>query len=254
MGNRLTLLDAPVGADENCYIDTLVGVVSVLRAIAEARTPVAVYIDRGETVFHTWLLGVEREPPALYFDKGPDEARNARLLECDRVVFVTSDQGVPVQFNCPAPRADSYQDFDAFSIPLPARVLRLQRRNYYRLPGEPVHVPVKCEIVVECGDGEPAQVLEPRVLDLSCGGFGAGVSGVALALESGMRPTCRLELPGVGKIEAMLEVRGATDIVLHDGLEGRRYGMAFVGLPPKGAAAIQRYILQQQRARKRLTA
>jgi len=247
------LLDAPAGADENCYIDTPVGVVSVLRAIAEARTRTAVYIDHGETLFHTCLLGVESEPAALHFDKGPDEARNARLLECDRVVFVTSDQGVPVQFSCPAPRADSYQDFDVFSVPLPARVLRLQRRSYYRLPGEPVHAQVKCEIVVDGEEGEAAQVLlAPRVLDLSCGGFGAGFSGTPV-LERGMRPTCRLELPGVGKIEAMLEVRGATDIVLHDGLEGRRYGLAFVGLPPKGAAAIQRYILEQQRARKRVT-
>jgi c-di-GMP-binding flagellar brake protein YcgR len=247
------LLDAPAGADENCYIDTPVGVASVLRAIAEARTRTAVYIDFGETLFHTCLLGVESEPAALYFDKGPDEAPNARLLECDRVVFVTSDQGVPVQFSCPAPRADSYQDFDAFSVPLPARVLRLQRRSYYRLPGEPVHGQVKCEIVVDGEEGETAQVLlTPRVLDLSCGGFGAGLSGTP-ALERGMRPTCRLDLPGVGKIEAMLEVRGATDIVLHDGLEGRRYGLAFVGLPPKGAAAIQRYILEQQRARKRVT-
>ncbi|MGZ8268971.1 MAG: PilZ domain-containing protein, partial [Burkholderiales bacterium] len=112
---------------------------------------------------------------------------------------------------------------------------------------------VKCEIVLGGGEDEKAKVLEPRILDLSCGGMGAGVPAAGMALEPGARPACSLELPGIGRIESLMEVRGASDVVLHDGLDGRRYGMAFVGLAKKSAAAIQRYILEQQRARKRVT-
>src|SRR5687767_2880545 len=77
---RFDLLDAPANADENCYIDTPAGVISVLRAIAAAGSRAAAYIDAGETFVETSLLDVEGKPAMLVFAKGADEELNSRLL------------------------------------------------------------------------------------------------------------------------------------------------------------------------------
>jgi len=249
----MTWLDAPASADESCYIDTVLGAVSVLRAIAVARTRVAAYIENGATLVHTTLLGVQERPPVLFFEKGPDAVLSARLLGSDKIVFVTSDQGVPVQFTCPTATLGCYNEHEAFKVTLPGRVLRLQRRSYYRLPGDPAHVLPGCDIVVAGAEDAAAQVLKPELLDLSCGGLGAAMRAADSLLAPGTLSECTLKLPGIGRIETLVEVRAATDILLPNGVHGRRYGLVFVNLAAKSAAAIQRYILEQQRARKKLT-
>lgn len=252
LGPRLTWLDAPADVDESCYIDTVLGVVSVLRAIAAARTRTSALIENGRVLVPTTLLGVEQDRCALYFDKSPDAVLNARVLEADRITFLTSDQGVPVQFSCPNPGFEVYEAFEAFRVALPGRVLRLQRRGYYRLARDPAHVLLLCEIVVENGLTASPRVLKPEVLDLSCGGMAATIGGDESPLAPGHRSSCCLALPGVGRIDSMVEVRAACNIVLPNGRRGRRYGLEFVNLAARSVTAIQRYILAQQRARKKL--
>jgi c-di-GMP-binding flagellar brake protein YcgR len=249
---RLTWIDAPADVDESCYIDTVLGVVSVLRAIAGERTRASALIENGKEVFATTLLGVEQHPSALFFDKGSDRVLNARVLRADRIIFVTSDQGVPVQFNCSGPVLDSYEETEAFRVALPGRVLRLQRRGYFRLTRHPSHLLIMCEIVVDDGD-MLCRVLTPEVLDLSCGGIAAVIADEELPLAPGHRSKCRLALAGVGRIDSLVEVRDACDIVLPNGRKARRYGLEFVNLAARSVTAIQRYILEQQRARKKLT-
>jgi len=252
MESHFTMLDAPASADENCYIDTPLGVASVLRAIAIAGTRTAAYMNQGEAFVLTTLLSVESQPPALIFERGADKTLNARLLKADKITFVTSDQGVPVQFSANNPGAAIFQGSDAFSISMPQRVLRLQRRMYYRLPGEPIQRHLTCEL--PCRTGEALTAIKPVVLDLSCGGLAAVVPAEAPLLETGSRHLCTIDLPGVGKIESMIEVRATSEAMLPGGRPGRRYGLEFVNINNKNVALIQRFILEQQRSRKRVTA
>lgn len=246
---RLDLLDAPASADENCYIDTPLGVIGVLRAIAAAGSRAAAYLDNGETFLPTTLIGVDGQPPVLFFEQGPDAALNAQLLETQKVTFVTADEGVPVQFSCVNPGIGSFEGEEAFCVSVPQRMLRLQRRSYYRLPGEPVHILLKCEI--PCESHERPVVLKPAVLDLSCGGLAAAVPSTEPVLETGSRTLCAIELPGIGRIEAAIEVRATSEMLLPDGQLARRYGLEFVNMNNKNVALIQRFILEQQRARKK---
>jgi len=250
MESRFSLLDAPASADENCYIDTALGVASVLRAIAAAGTRTAAYMDNGETFVHTTLLSVEARPPVLLFERGPDDALNARLLKANKITFVTSDHGVPVQFSANNPGIAAFQGSDAFSVSMPQRVLRLQRRMYYRLPGEPIQGQLACEL--PCATGDALTVVKTVVLDLSCGGLAAVVPADAPLLETGSRNLCKIELPGIGRIESMIEVRATSETMLPGQRPGRRYGLEFVNINNKDVALIQRFILEQQRARKRV--
>lgn len=246
-GPRLTLLDPPKGAEENCYIDTALGVQSVLRAVAAAGSRSAAYFDNGKSFIHTTLLAVEGAPERLVFEKGPDAALNAALIKSPRVTFVTSDQGVPVQFNCAGPALTVHGGSEAFHAAMPGRVLRLQRRGYYRLAGEPTHWMLRAEIFP--GNDEEKGIMA-WVFDLSCGGLAAGVLAAEPLLKSNTSHGCMLELPAQGRIQAQVTVRIASDTVLPHGLEGRRYGLEFVNLGEKNAAIVQRYILEQQRKRK----
>ena len=252
MQTHLSLLQAPTDAEEACYIDTPTGVVSMLDAIALAGSRTAAYIDGGETYIPTTLIGVAGKPPALVFEKGPDEELNARLLDTREITFVTSDQGVPVQFTSGRPAVVSQDGVEAFTVTVPERVLRLQRRMYYRLPGEPVHVLLKCEMPCDAG-GEPA-TLRPSVLDLSIGGLAAAVPAEAPVLELGSRTMCMIEFPGLGRVESIVQVRSECVKELPDRQEARRYGFEFLNLNAKSAALIQRFILEQQRARRRVDA
>ena len=252
MAPQLKLIDAPESADESaCYIDTPLGVVAVLRAIAAAGTRTAAYLDGGETFLQTVLLAVAGKPPALFFDQSADTDLNRAVLATERVTFVTSDQGVPVQFSCLGARVVSHEGAEAFCVSLPNRVLRLQRRNFYRLPGEPVHARVACEIKFQVEN--VCHVMKPQVLDLSCGGVGAGLPAEAPLLEPNARGECTIDLPDLGQVSAAVEVRSHAEIEPPRERAVYRYGLEFVNLASKGSALIQRFITDQQRARKRVT-
>jgi c-di-GMP-binding flagellar brake protein YcgR len=240
------LLDPPKGAEENCYIDTPVGVHSVLRAVAAAGTRTAAYFDNGRSFIHTTLLAIEGAPAMLVFERGPDAGLNAALAKSARVTFVTSDQGVPVQFSCAGPTPTVYEGAPAFHVLLPGRILRLQRRGYYRLPGEPTHALLSCQLFPG-NDYEKATKV--WVFDLSCSGLAAGVLASDPLLASDTSHGCMLELPTQGRIQAQVIVRGASGTMLPHGLEGRRYGLEFAGLGEKSVAMVQRYILERQRKR-----
>jgi flagellar brake protein len=244
MGPRLTLLEAPKGTEENCYIDSPLGVVSVLRTVAASAARVAAYFDNDRRCLETRLLAVDGEPPMLVFEKSPDDVLNAALLRAERVTFVTSDHGVPVQFSCRA-ALRPYQGRDTLQAPLPARLLRLQRRGYYRLPGEPTHALLRCELA----RGFDGETLKALVFDLSCGGLSAAVPAAEPVLERKAVHGCMLELPGEGRIHSPVLIRLVTKIMLPSGLQGTRYGLKFVSLDQKQEMALQRYILNGQRAR-----
>jgi len=246
MAPLLTLLDPPNGAEENCYIDTPLGVRSVLRTVAATGTRAAAYFDNGKRFIHTTLLAVEGAPEKLVFEKGPDTWLNAELLKSSRVTFVTSDQRVPVQFTCPGPALTMHEGSQAIHAALPGRILRLQRRGYYRLACEPMHALLRAELIPG-NDCEKAT--KAWIFDVSCGGLAAGVLAAVPILASDTSHGFMIELPAQGRIEAQVIVRVASGVILPNGLEGRRYGLEFVNLGEKSAAMLQRYILEQQHKR-----
>jgi c-di-GMP-binding flagellar brake protein YcgR len=148
-----------------------------------------------------------------------------------------------VQFSCHGPSHTRYDGGDAFRASLPERVLRLQRRGYYRLPGELTHTLLKCDLAPH---NDHARHLRAAVFDLSCGGIGAAVPAAEPLLERGSVHGCHLELPGFGSIESPVIVRVIAEIVLPNGLPGTRYGLEFQKLGDAERALIERYILEHR--------
>jgi c-di-GMP-binding flagellar brake protein YcgR len=196
---------------------------------------------------HTSLLAVERDPPGFVFEQGPDTELNKRVLGTPQITLVTSDHGIPVQFTCQKPRLTEFEGTAAFSASLPDRVLRLQRRGFYRLQGQPLLPLLKCRILRE--DQAETKLLAPSVMDLSCGGISVAVPNTEAKLEPGSRHKCTLELATAGKIDVAVVVHASREISLPDGVEAHRYGIEFVNLDGKSTALIQRYIADEERSR-----
>jgi flagellar brake protein len=241
MASRLTLLDASRTTGDD-YVDTPLGVAAVLRSIASSRARAALYLDEGDTFLHTTVLAVEGD--AFFFEQGPDPRLNARVVTTPQATLVTSDRSVPVQFAVIAPEAAKVEGQDAFRALLPQRLLRLQRRDFYRLPGHSINSLVRCELVP--GD-DASKIVRPVVIDISCGGMAVDIALAEAVLADGSRHTCTVDFPGLGRIDTPLYVCSSREIGMSGGARGRRYGIEFLNLEAKGIALIQRFINDEER-------
>lgn len=249
MGTLLRLLDEPPpGDDDSCYVDSTLGVISILRSVASSGSRAAAYIDSGEKFMHTTLISVEQQPMSFLFEKGPDPRVNALALSAHKITLVTSDRGVPVQFSCPAPESIEVDGADAFRAALPERVLRLQRREYYRLGGKPVHTLVQCTLVR--ADDPTHTRLKPAVMDVSCGGLALALPATQPALLKGTRHACTVEIQALGRVDVQVEVHTSREVTLPTGAAAVRYGVEFLNMDGRFSTVLQRYIIEQERAKK----
>jgi c-di-GMP-binding flagellar brake protein YcgR len=221
-------------------------VINVVEEIVESRSPVTVYFSQGEEYFVTNLLQVNPEFEELVFDRAPQEAMNRRITESKLATFVTFLDQIKVQFNALRIEATSFGGKPALRARLPDSLMRLQRRNFYRVPA-PVAKRLQCEIPLPGGG-----MAQFAIRDLSVGGL-AMLAGPAKAeFSAGMVfHDCKIELPGHGSISVSLEVRNDQG----GGPAGisQRYGCQFLDLGGSVVSLIQRYINQLERDRRSLS-
>ncbi len=220
-------------------------ILSVLNELIHRREAVTVYFNGGRDFFLTTLL--EARPEALIFDLSGDPEANRRLPASPGCVFVSHIQGIRVQFAGSQPQRFSWGGSDAFWVPLPERVVRVQRRESYRIL-LPVAKPLMLKLYADDG-----QVLnEWPAHDLSVGGIGFTVSGET-RLEAG-QTIARLSLPLLKQrgIDCAAQVCHVTHLA--DRQDGSRYrvGVSFTDLPSPMAVAIQRYITKIEHLRRGL--
>lgn len=215
-----------------------------LRGIKDAKSIVAAYCENGRDFLLTSLIALEMKEKALYFELGRDEKLNAQLLASENVTFATTHDQVRVQFSSHQIERANYGREQAFRVALPTELLRLQRREYYRLVTSVVN-PVKCQINTEHG------MLEAVVVDISIGGVGILAYQEGVELESGqVFHGCRIALPGTGEFALSLEVCTTFELTMKNGRISHRAGCQFIDLPPSVETEIQRYIIRVDRERR----
>ena len=249
MATGLKLLSEPTGGEQNCYIESPLGVAALLRSVASVGPRAAVYLDDGETFVHTSVLAVDDKSGTMIFERSGDAGLNARVLAAPKVTLVTSDHGVPVQCVCRTPRPTRHDGAEAFSVPLPERVLRLQRRDAYRLPGDPLLKRATCHLFRE--DQARNKNLTPAVLDLSCSGISIAIPNSEPKLERESRHKCRIELPAFVRFDVGVLVHSARDFALPDGTAAQAYGMEFLNLDATAEVLLQRFITEEERRAKK---
>jgi len=241
--------DAPIEpADYSRYLlRAKTEVLFVLRAMQAAADRITMHFNDGRDSLLTTLIAIDDNGMSL--DIGSDAETNRRAIAADKVFCVGSHDKVRIQFLLRGVRQIDANDGPAFRAELPDSVLRLQRREYYRLT-TPVARPLKCRIPMPKADGTSLTV-EASIIDISGGGLAIMVPPVGVEFAPDMAfPGCRVELPEVGHVVATLQVRNLFDVTLRSGAHVSRAGCQFVDLPGPMLTLVQRYIVKVERERK----
>ncbi len=240
---RFDLLEADDFA--RYVLDGQTDIAFYLRAMKDKRANISVYAGRSPEPFPSAVIAIDESRGTLLLDAPRDAAELDLACKSSPLVCLTSLEKVKVQFMVPQCSALTHEGHPALEMPFPTRMLRLQRRDYYRLI-LPQHPPLRCLMPAGEGDG---RLIEATVLDISSGGLAVVVppSGVELKVE-GVIDNCQITLPELGSITATLQVRNMFRVTERGGTE-LRAGCQFVGLPGTADALIQRYILRMERDR-----
>ncbi len=233
-------------SDEKYVIDSALEIAFVLRQIRDRNALVTAYPGRDGGFFVTTILDVNSDG-GFVLDCAPSAPLNARAADGNKIAFVTMHERVQVHFSCAHAVATMHDGRPALRCPPPHRLIRLQRRDSYRLT-TPVLNPLKC--VIRLNRDGPPQCVALRVLDISCGGIAMGFAPEGLTIDPGEHYPCTIELPGTGPLHATIMLRSAVETTLANGVHTRRAGCQFIEVSEKALGLVQRYILQQQRTRR----
>jgi len=238
--------------DESRYeVQSRMEMLDILRQLHGNHALITAYYNANNDFLLTTILAVDAEAGCLLLDTDRNPALNKRLLEASgqSIIYTASQNRIKIKFGSNRIALVTHQGREAFSIPLPVSMLRLQRREYYRV-ATPVLKPIKCTIPLLSDDGSaPPQTAEMIVLDLSGGGIALIDQHHSLDLNPGaLFENCRIVLPGVGDINAALRVRNSFEVRLRNGVTCTRCGCEFVNLSGTVQGMIQRYITRLEQS------
>lgn len=237
----------PDRADVRYTIRAPAEIAHVLKQTLQTRQLVTAYLDGTQDFALTSVLAVSPETGQVILDRGPDKDANRRLMAAKKIILVTAHEQVKVKFAATAIKEIDFEGGPAFRIPMPRWLVRVQRREHYRI-ATPITRPLICTIPLpQRGPGVQAETI---VLDISGGGVALMDNHDALGFQVGERyDDCRIGLPEAGTLVVSLEVRNAFDTPLKNGLSFRRCGLKFVDLKPSAENMVQRYIMHLERQR-----
>lgn len=230
------------GEDRRFLVHSRKEIQFLLNAIAQKGTRVALYYDEGNDFILTTALSVDER--GIWLEPGPSAKENLRLVQSKKIIFISSHHQVKIQFVSHQAESVHYREAAAIYLPLPDTLMRIQRRDYYRLVTPAVH-PLKC--VIPSSPESAAHKREMTIMDISGGGLALVCETEDIELLPGkVYHDCRIPLPDNTTIVATIEVRNAFSITTPQGIVQKRTGCQFVNLDGKMAIQLQRYITQQQ--------
>jgi c-di-GMP-binding flagellar brake protein YcgR len=230
------------GEEQKFLINSPKEIQLILQAIAQKKSNAMLYINEGEHFIKTVILAANAR--GIWLDLGPSDVDNESVLLNDTIMLVTMHQGAKVQFTCQEIELATYASLPAFFCPLPAKMVRLQRREYFRLL-IPVDVPLKC--VIPPKTDQPLQPDEITIMDISVGGIALVCKEQGVHLEEGeIYPDCQIDLPGIGMLTATLQVKNLFDVTSPAGNITKHAGCEFVHPDGPSGILLQRFVALMQ--------
>jgi len=229
--------------DDRFSVQGRMEILNVLNDLIHRREPVSVTFGDGDA-FHTTLLEVRKN--TLIFAMSPDQDVNQAFLRTHACSFLARPDGICVQFTGGRVRRISWGG-GALSMPLPERLVRLQRQESFR-----ILIPPQQAVKARLFSIDGTSLGEWPVHDLSVGGLGVTVDEPSSAALGQRIASVSLLLPERGEIACAVSLRHATDLAQDEGNSPHRIGVAFSDLSAEARAVIQRYIIDLEYERRRL--
>ena len=222
-------------------------ILALLRNICDQKQMINMIANQGSVAIVTAVLAIDEIEGSIIIDATQHQSVMQRFIDSDNVSFETALEQIRILFFVTKVEACQYADLPAFKIAVPETMIRLQRREYYRVP-TPLISPVNCSITIP-----QVSTSETRSVSVVLQNVSGG--GIAIIDEQGLLDqtigriykNCRIDLPGGTLVVASLEIRNVQEIRLPNGKHVRRLGCLFVDLPHAMMAAVQRYITKLER-------
>lgn len=222
-------------------------VIALLRGICDKNQLIRMLIHGESDVCVTSILAVDPEHDCVILDRSINQDQNRRIVAAKGISFETTLDKIRILFVSERAEECMHERGPALKIALPASLIRLQRREYYRM-NTPVSNPVRVHIPLpaELGGG----VTPFPLADISCGGIAIMDNKLMLGDTIGKQyPGCRIDLPEIGAVTTTLQIRNSLDMTLLNNKLNRRLGCQFLDIPRPMLANVQRYITRLERER-----
>ena len=230
------------GEDSQFSIHSKREIQSILNGIVREGSRAALYYDDGNDFILTTALKISEQ--GLWLDVGPIATSNQRIQHSKKIIFISSHHQVKIQFTANRIENAILGTRAAFYLPLPATLLRIQRREYFRLTTFASN-PLRCVIPVSSSAAHAKRTV--TIMDIS----GGGVALVCETRDTELLPgniyyDCSISLPDVGTISVTIIVKNAFEVTLRNGDVCKRAGCEFSCLSGEAAALLQRYVVHLQ--------
>jgi len=217
-------------------------IVSILRNVSQKKQLVRMVFNKGTEAIVTSILEIDPDSESVIIDRAPERLQNDRILASSNLSFETMLDRIRILFFAPDVESCIHDNAPAYRFQLPASLVRLQRREFYRVytPG------CRAQIPVDTGRGIVNVTVPMR--DLSAGGIGIVDEQMILDDMPGRVYTnCQLVLSDNQTLAVNLEVRNSLDVKLASGKYQRRLGFAFHEPKNSLLTAVQRVITKIER-------
>lgn len=218
-----------------------------LRGIVKQGQMVTVFSNKGKSFILTRILALDSDARTMVLDWGANEHANKMFLESERNIYVCSPAGVKTQFTTGKPRRIDYEGTPAFEVDVPELVIKLQRREFFRIP-TPIANPVMCQLL-----DHPKGELAFPLADISLGGVALVLStSQAGLLHAGELYQVSIDLKPHGVLLAQMEIRHLIPVQHKNGQETVRGGCCFTNMNTPRETLVQRYVANLERERRAL--
>ena len=228
-------------------IDSNIEIIYILRSMMKANALTTLTFGNSDGFILTNIIDIDLKHREIIFDYGTDQASNRCALKADQFNVFTLLNRVEIQFVCHDIDKIKFEGKSAFRVRIPESLLRLQKREHYRID-MPVNRLLKCKLPLP--EGDYADVV---LQNISRGGMAVLDPDHKVDFECGADYRgCLIDLPGVGAAKLNLQVKSISEITQRGGVKCLRAGLQFdEDTEEKTLSMIQRYVMQLQMERKR---
>lgn len=243
-------MQSPSDRDDDPFLITSeLEIRSILRSLQRHATLTRMYIrGNSEQSIMTTVLELDDDAQRLIVDCSSDAALNTRLAQASAIQFDTQLDQVSIHFSGENLELIDYEAQPAFSVPYPASLRRVQRREFYRVD-IPLGEPLTCTIPIT-EPGKPPRRIQARLKDLSAGGVALLELDTASKLPHQTGITFKnvtLTLPETGEVTVDLVVLRVHTQVLPNKKELIELGCKFENISKTDSTLIQHYIGRLER-------
>ena len=220
-----------------------------IRSLIRQNPRVSVAFDNGKHTFLSVLIEVSADETLLFFDRGGSEKLNRVFLQTERCQFLGDTNGIRIQFITSKPQLKRLPSGEeVFAVPMPASMLRLQRRDAFRLSLHSAK-PYFC-----CFNTTVPNQNRLAISDISIGGVGFTLTSRPSFESMQQIEKNTIDLREFGVLQVALEIRYVFPGKNRQKKPVWYMGCRFVKLSSSAENAIQRFMAKIEVERRALSA